>query len=498
MSKAPLFIGIRWTLWGALLILILFINITLYRYFSQQLQQQYQIAQQQFVTENLKVLDGALTSSYYKLLEIGQTIQLMSQTDSNIPYHEYIQSVIKKHFSEFESQGILNGAAVFDASGKLMFSSGSLRLYSEQIAQVALQNESPVRKIICDNECFRMIAIPLLNSGEVQGVLVVGRWLHDLVIDFKTFSGVEIGIARTNTKQASASSPAWPINFIHLTQRNRNLQILHSLTLVEAEYLNDTLYQVDIFDRKYEVFFTVPGHAALTDTVWVLIADGTIRHQTMNAFKARIGFGLMISSIFLLIIAYIVILRMTRRLHKISMHQHIDAKKGMTVPKQKIIFEDEINSISRYVNELHTKLNSMTQSRLLADQKIDEIAQALRIEKERVVHLVGNSENIIVTQNCDGIVLTINEVGQKLLGPSQTDVPHLFTDLFYSGEENQLAVDAINRIYTRLEQLVCSDSQKLDSQGQLHSLFWIHSYIDGYSEHRSIILSIGMEVTVKG
>ena len=139
----------------------------------------------------------------------------------------------------------------------------------------------------------------------------------------------------------------------------------------------------------------------------------------------------------------------------------------------------------------------MTQSRLLADQKIDEIAQALRIEKARVVHLVGNSENIIVTQNCDGIVLTVNEVGQKLLGPSQTDVPHLFTDLFYSGEENQQAVDAINRIYTGLDQLVCSDSQKLDSQGQLHSLFWIHSYIDGCSEHRSVILSIGIEVTVK-
>lgn len=513
MASSPRFISFRWKLWTPFLLVVLSVHWGLYSYFGQQFERQYERDQQVAFKSNLKALDGVLTTSYHKLLEVGQTILLMKKSVSNlpneVPYQQFIHSSIIDKFSQFEAQGILDGAAVFDVQGRQVFSVGDINIQSTSGVLSALKREHPVREMQCDQQCFRTIAIPLLNSGELEGVLVLGRFMQDVVLDFKQLTAVDIGIARTHLEKPT-DIEAWSLDFTQLTQRNRNIQILQTLSQQVAQISNEVLYRADVFDRHYEVYFTIPESVALKDTLWVLITDGTVRFQALRSLKQQLGLGLIISSMFSLMIAFLSALNVARRLTKVTLlakelslskeqgitikmssGKHVDARNGT------LLLHDEIADISFWVKGLGDKLDRLSESEHDANQRIESMANALRVEKEMVAHLVGNSKNIIVTQGMDGVVLTMNDVGKTLFDISRGEVLPSFSDIFFAGELNQKAVDGLNRIYIGLDSLVCSESQRLDLKGDLRHFSWIHSYIAECSEHRPIILSIGMDVTDK-
>ncbi len=503
MVSSPRFVSIRWKLWVPFLFLVLSAHWGLYGYFSFQLERQYERDQQLSFKSNLKALDGVLTTSYHKLLEVGHTILLMKPVVSTTSYQEFIHSIIKEKFPYFEAQGILDGAAVFDTQGRKVFSAGNIDLQSNSGVHSALKNEQPVREILCDKQCVRTIAIPLLNSGEVEGVIVLGRLMQDMVLDFKQLTAVEIGIARKNLER-QPDIEGWSLDFTQLTQRNRNIQILQALSQQTAQISNEILYQLDVFDRHYEVYFTVPESVALTDTVWVLITDGTLRYQALQVLKNQLAVGLLVSSIFLLMITFMSTLKTARRVTKVaqfSKEQCFAAERGgfphIDAREQAFIFNDEIVDIYRSIRELSDKVGRLSERGDEANQRIENMASALRMEKEVVAHLVGRSENIIVTQSMDGAVLTINDVGKKIFNITKGEASPRFSDLFFAGEFNHKAIDRLNRLYMGLETLVCSDSQSLDLKGQLRDFLWIHSYLSECAERRPIILSIGMDVTEK-
>ncbi|SFG07521.1 cache domain-containing protein [Neptunomonas qingdaonensis] len=521
MNRSPRFISLRWKLWMPFLLAVLSIHVGLYSYVGRQIERQYELDQQVSFKSNLKALDGVLTTSYHKLLEVGQTILIMKQTASNLLYKDYIYSSISEKFPQLEAQGILDGAAVFDTQGQLVFSVGNIDIQSNSGVQPALKNERPIREMRCDNQCIRTIAIPLLNSGKVEGVLVLGRLMQDMVLDFKQLTAVDIGIARKNLENAS-DIDAWSLDFTQLTQRNKNMQILQTLSQQITNISNETLYRVDVFDRHYEIYFTVPASVAFTDTVWVLMIDGTIRYQAIRALKNQLAVGLIISSLFLLMIAFVCASKVARRLLNVTLflkeqgflkEQDLVEEQGLVIEKSSakeqcagrlidarqdpLFFQDEISEISLSVRDVSDMVEHLSEGEQKSSQCIESMAKALRLEKERVAHLVGNTQNVIVTQSTDGTVLTINDVGKKLFGITKEAALPKFVDLFFTSELNQQALDGITRLYMGLDNLVYLDSQSLDLKGQLRDFSWIHSYISACSEHRAIILSVGIDMTEK-
>ena len=503
MASSPRFVSIRWKLWVPFLLVVLSVHWGLYGYFSLQFERQYNRDRQISLKSNLKTLDGVLTASYHKLLEVGHTILLMKPIVSTTSYQEFIHSVIKEKFPQFEAQGILDGAAVFDSQGRQVFSAGNIDMKSASGVLSALKNEHPVREMGCDKQCFRTIAIPLLNAGKVEGVLVLGRLMQDMVLDFKQLTAVEMGIAKKNLER-QPDIEGWSLDFTQLTQRNRNIQILQALSHETEQISNEALYKLDVFDRHFEIYFTVPESVALTDTVWVLIADSTLRYQALQVLKYQLAAGLLISSLFLLFITFMSTLKTARRVIKVALFSkeqclatersafsHIDTR------EKAVSFPDEIADIYRSIKRFGDKVALLYEREDEANQRIEKMANALRMEKEVVAHLMGRSENVIVTQSMDGVVLTINDVGKKVFSITKGEASSRFSDLFFAGEFNHKAVDQLNRLYMGLETLVCSDSQGLDLKGQLRYFLWIHSCLPDCPELRPIILSIGMDVTEK-
>ncbi|WP_372739712.1 cache domain-containing protein [Neptunomonas sp.] len=515
MNRSPRFISIRWKLWMPFLLAVLSIHVGLYSYVGRQIERQYERDQQVSFKSNLKALDGVLTTSYHKLLEVGQTVLIMKQTASTLRYKDYIYSSISEKFPQLEAQGIVDGAAVFDTQGQLVFSVGNIDLQTNSGVQPALKNERPVREMRCKDQCFRTIAIPLLNSGKVEGVLVLGRLMQDIVLDFKQLTAVEMGIARKNIEKPS-DIDAWSLDFTQLTQRNQNMQILQTLSQQVTHISNETLYRVDVFDRHYEIYFTVPASVAFTDTVWVLITDGTIRYQAMRALKNQLGVGFIISSLFLLMIAFMSASKVARRLVNVPFlvkAQDLIKEQGLVLEKSlakeqfagrqidarqdRLFFQDEISAISLWIRDVCDMVERLSEGEQKSSHCIESMAKALSVEKERVAHLVGSTENVIVTQSTDGTVLTMNDVGKKLFGISKEAALPKFVDLFFTSEFNQQALDSITRLYMGLDNLVYLDSQSLDLKGQLRDFSWIHSYISACSDHRAIILSVGIDMTEK-
>lgn len=236
----------------------------------------------------------------------------------------------------------------------------------------------------------------------------------------------------------------------------------------------------------------------------MLIADDTLRYEAMRALKHQLGVGLIISSLLLLVIAFMSALKVSRRLVNVTLvakeHNLAKAQGSRThidIREESLLFHDEISEASHWLSNVSDKVERLSEGEHNTSQRIESIAKALRVEKERVAHLVGNSGSVMVTQGLDGGVLTVNDVGKKLFGISGKNYSRAFSDLFFAGELNQEARESINRLYMGLDNIVCSNSHSLDLHGQLRDFTWIHSFIDECSTHRPVILSIGMDMTIK-
>ena len=300
MIMRSVFISLRWKKFIPLAFFAIVTNILLYGYINQQLVLQSEVARGASHAASLKILNGALTTSYHKLLDVAQTITALTQT-SGSNQNQYVQMVFDYDFTQLEAQGILDSAVLFNPLGELIMAWGDTPSSFDVIVKKAIAQEYPVRDLICLKQCSRYIAIPLLSGGNVSGVLVVGRIVQDSILDFKQLTGIDMGIAK-KSGGADLATIKWPVSFIQITQKNQSNQLLSLLRKAEPVIALDTSYSVRALGRNYGVFFTVPDSVQSDDSVWVLIADQTESIEQLSAMQFRFQVGMVVACVVMLLI----------------------------------------------------------------------------------------------------------------------------------------------------------------------------------------------------
>jgi diguanylate cyclase (GGDEF)-like protein len=484
--------SVRWKIFIPLAFFTIVINILLYGYINQQLVYQSEAARAESHAASLKILNGALTTSYHKLLDVAQTITALTQT-SGSNQNQYVQMVLDYDFTQLEAQGILDSAVLFSPLGEQIMTWGGASSSFEVIVKKAIVQEYPVRDLVCHKQCSRYIAIPLLSEGDVSGVLVVGRIVQDSILDFKQLTGIDIGIAK-KSGEANLAIIKWPASFIQITQKNQSTQLLSLLRKAEPVITLDTSYSVRAFGRSYGVFFTIPDSVQSDNSVWVLIADQTESIKQLSAIQFRFQVGMVVACIVMLLIIALMIEYFIKRLVLIQKQVANSPLTSIGSAYSEASFLDEIDQIRQlYVSKREEGGSLGDRGSQVISSSERSCATSLS-EKEIISNLTGSSSNVVLTQCMDGQVLTMNELAKQLLGEFKGDGEHTFADCFLVGEANKPSLDDLNKLYLGRESLVCFEAQCVDMKGDIRYFYWINTNMES-ARDRLAILSIGIDIT---
>lgn len=492
MILRPAFVSLRWKILVPLAFLVIVINVLLYGYINQQLLHQHEATRSESHAANLKALNGSLTTSYHKLLEVAQTITALTQT-SGSDQNQYVQIVFDYDFAQLEAQGVLDSAVLFSPKGELIMTWGVVHSSFDTIVEKAIAQEYPVRDLICREQCSHYIAIPLLSNGSVSGVLVVGRVIQGTVLDFKQLTGVDIGIAK-KIKESEPAVTNWPLLFTQMTQKNQNIQLLNLLSQTEPKFVLDTLYSVRAFGHSYDVFFTVPSSIQSDETVWVLIADKTQNVDRLQKVQFKYKAGMIVASTILILIIGMLVECVVKRLRFILKQA---PSRSLIHPQNvlaKSAFSDEIDKIRQLCMVRNEERVSLSNQELQVIPPSKASVSAQVYEKDTVANLMGNANSIVLTQCLNGRVLTMNELAKQLFGELKDRPEHIFSDHFLVGSHNRTALDGINKLYIGRENLVCFEARCTDIKGETCHLYWIHTNMESNVDH-PVILSIGIDIT---
>ena len=491
--KRAYFVSLRHKIFWPLISIIFISHIFIYTALSSQIDHHFANTQLELHKRNLKALNGAMTTSYHKLLEVAQTISLLTQAVGKDQFPRHIEKVLESNFSLFQAQGMLDSAALYGADGQLIYAWGDTSERETSAIRAALENEFPVRGMGCQSHCFRFLAIPQLTDGKVNTVMVLGRRMHDMLLDFKQLTGVDIGIAKASQGSWSDVS-GWQLNFGQMTQRNRNLQILNILSKDVVGFEMDSLYSVEAFGETYDLFFTVPESVQSNESIWVLISEQISKPSFFYSPYGRLLFVLLLSAFILGLSAYFLSCYLVRRINRVQ--QLALTHNVSELPLNKYLDEtdellDNLASIFAQTEVLHQRVSS-------AESRFEDTCSALNKEQELLTNLMDNTQSIVLTQNASGHIVSCNEFGVREYGCQGEIVGSSFSELFLAGEYNSVTKTLLEQFYLGHDTLIRQESRSLCREGEHHYLSWIHSFVHSDDGNRQpLILSIGIDVTEK-
>jgi hypothetical protein len=171
------FISLRWKTF-MMLVLVLFVVHCSYSFiaFSQQ-EQQFQMERDRLNDRDLAVLEGLVSSSYQRLLELGEILSLMAidQYAGDGDPLVALSQTINLNFDRFSLNGSLDSIYLYDGQARLVEGRGMTIALPKSVVETVIATEKPVRNMYCSIDCLRYVALPIQFRGDNMGVMVVQK-----------------------------------------------------------------------------------------------------------------------------------------------------------------------------------------------------------------------------------------------------------------------------------------------------------------------------------
>lgn len=361
----------------------------------------------------------------------------------------------------------------------------------------------------CDGSCMQFAVVPLLVEGQSVGVVVIGAPLVDAVVGFKNISGADIGLFvrdEGNTgKNSDIKIPNWGIRITILTNREKNRFLLDKISRDYPD-LGRLEQGVQAFwQGRYQQIKLLPLQKinASNKAQLVVITDitstvQTIRNSTQQNMIIGLA-GLVLSEILL----FLILTRPLSRLKHIVFTLPLLARSSfgnfrssLRSASEKRWLKDEIDMLDETTVALSHQLERLEnqvadRTRILA-RKMDELSK----ERDFITHLMDIAQVIVITQNANGEIITLNAHGEALIRYTEKelqgkpfigllslegdlqDLPAHLEELL-TGERDQLRHEA---------NVLCKDSS-------IRHILWLHSRLTRLTADDPAMLSVGLDMT---
>ncbi len=429
---------------------------------------------------------------------------------------EKISRIFDQHWTLLHFHNGVEFVRFYNASNKLTADWGITELDTTDNETIldwvkeVNQNEVPISPLLCRDNCIQLTIAPLLIEGKTGGIAVMGISLADALLAFRRISGSDIGLLLFDPSPDDPDTPyikPWKISVAALTNKNNSYKILETASeiypsigdlnrIVQINW-HDTYHQMKLYPL-HAVNENNENHAYL-----VVISNVTSAVNNIYDSIWKIAFigllGLIISEF----LSFSIFTRLLSRLKDISYTlpllasgQFEDFRHSLRLTEKKQFYRDEIDMLHDAAVKLSVQLEDLehkvsTRTQLLIQQK-DELSR----ERDFVANLLDTAQVIVLTQNSEGKIISMNAYGEMLTYYSANELKNTpFLNILasdYDSHDLSLQLGEINqgsREQLRHEAIThCKD-------GTTRHVAWLHSRLAWHSIDDPSILSVGLDIT---
>ncbi|NTU63518.1 MAG: PAS domain S-box protein, partial [Chloroflexi bacterium] len=392
------------------------------------------------------------------------------------------------------------------AHGLDAYSSGRIALVNATRQVVTM--ESPISLIDCFDTCLQFAIAPILGTGDA---VVLGVSLADVVLDFQRVSGTDLGliVEQTNTPAANGEGERWlrlwNAQVVALGNARTNLGILRAAA--EGRTLADSAresIQLNVQGSEYEVrLFPLAGFEEREKAYLVTVADISEAMDKIRAGLQRnitLGtVGLVLSELLLLAILWSPLSRLWRSAVNLPwLAEGSFAKVRAAISESRLthLFRDEVDVLNDTAIALSIQLEALNIEVANRTRDLSERMTEITRQRNFVTHVLETAQAIIMTQDRNNQILTINPYGQAITGYSLAE---LRGRPFVTLLAREGSVDSVRN---RLADLVAGVREHVEEECEILSkdhgtldVVWQHSRLRDQVDNALMILSVGMDIT---
>lgn len=500
------FLSLRWKIYIILILVLVGVQGAYALFSLYQLEYQFQQQRQQINSAEISRLNGSIESSYQRLLEAAELLPLVDTSHSAdyiSPLAKLSQSINLK-FDAFQLTGSVNAAYLYDSEARMVGFWGDKIHIPEAEIRAVYETERPLRKLVCSTSCIRYVAIPIQLNGEKAGVLMVGRFLYDVIYDIKQQTTLDIGLALEAPERVGELAN-WGLLINSLTNRARNQTLLEQLSAQQTFNKAGGEYRLDVGDRQYEVILSPLEGLSEGAAYWVVMDDITshlksIRESLMNYLFLGLG-GISTALLLLALllqkpIDFFVLL--ANNLPLLSKNSYPEFRNALRHQQQrtKRIGNDERDLLVSSALKLSDQLEGLEEEIGERTDSLEKSRLALRKERDFLYSLTETAPLLIITQNREGELKSVNHFGMQLMSLKQGQLRKINFNSFLQREDERLEFSSqVDRLMMGLENQVRTDSMLLDHAGNRHDISWLHARLRHNDGDVPLVLSIGMDVS---
>lgn len=369
------------------------------------------------------------------------------------------------------------------------------------------QSERPINPLLCRESCIQYIVAPLLVEGKKVGVVVMGISLADVFLAFKRIAGADIGLLikeQNSLLQNDFDFLRWNIHISALTDKEKNLEVLKKIARIYPEMpvlqngaqirWNDQYLQIKLFPLdSYE-----PDKAHL-----IVMTDVTAAVKNIHDSIWKIALIGLLGLICAEILLFLIFTRLLAKLKDVvfvlpllanGQFERFRLSVASTDRAQR--FRDEVDTLSEAAVSLSLQLEKLeqevsTRTRMLIEQK-NELGR----ERDFVENLLDTAQAIVLTQNAEGQVMSLNAYGEMLMRYTESELQgKSFLNILIPEYESQDLLTRFKEIHSGKRMQLRHEAITHCKDGTTRHVAWLHSHLGRQSEADPSILSVGLDVT---
>ena len=504
MNKTGIFFSLKWKI--AILIGVVFLLLHSAFSYLVYLETTEDFARnRQNIQSRYSNIARTLTKDSFLVLE--QFAELFSIIDSDKPGQNNATSQIiftlDKHWQQWQFIWGLESAVFFNQTGELVKQWGGILKPSALSVINVLKKESPDHQIICPDSCFQFVMIPVMANAELIGVFGVSRSFADTVIGYNRATESDIGVL-VSAEQTMHYN--WPYRLSAITNLVRNKTILDVVTqsYAFAEFLqqrkvitdNGQSFEISVFSVNAKINKQQPPFFLIIDDIsqeWHAVNENLKTLWFYGIFSLILSLALLLVVLFF---SFRRVIKLSDALPLLAKHRYDDFRQIVVNKTGLSIGHDELDLLNHTALTLTDQLEDLEKNIKENVCKLIEQGQELTTEKDFISQLINVAPIMVITQDENGIILSINQEGilqfameKRLIIGSVFDnyLPQLENE--HLSKLKQLRADPQSQHFKIEGVLMVNPAQK-------RYISWIHSIVRPQNKQASpVILSLGIDVS---
>jgi len=433
--------------------------------------------------------------------------------------NEKISKIFDQHWTLLHFHNGVEFVRFYNVSNKLTADWGITELSNTdnktilEWVKAVNQNEVPISPLLCRENCIQLTIAPLLIDGQTGGIAVMGISLADALLAFRRISGADIGLLLYDPTPDDTDTTylkSWGITVAALTNKNDSFKILEAAS--EAYPSIDDLNQIVQINwhDSYHQMKLYPLHAINennenNENHAYLIVISNVTSAVKNIYDSiwKIAFVGLLGLIISEFLSFSIFTRLLSRLKDISYTfpllasgQFEDFRHSLRATEKKQHYRDEIDMLHDAAVKLSVQLEDLehkvsTRTQLLIQQK-DELSR----ERDFVANLLDTAQVIVLTQNSDGKIISMNAYGEMLTYYSATELKNTpFLNILASDYDSHDLSLQLGEINQGLREQLRHEAITHCKDGTTRHVAWLHSRLSWHSINDPSILSVGLDIT---